>query len=189
MTTGKTIALTRRTFVDKVMSLPFNMLSRLVINTSLNHKLSEENIGINFHNLGFRDGFLDMIPKAWATEKKQKNWILSKFKPSMYQRTLSGSKRQPGEVMATHSSILAWRILWTEEPGRLLSMGSHRVGHDWSDLECMHALVKEMATHSSILAWRIPGTGEPGGLLSMGSHRVGHEWSDLAATAEWGKYF
>jgi len=36
--------------------------------------------------------------------------------------------------MATHSSILAWRILWTEEPGGLLSMGSHRVGHDWSDL-------------------------------------------------------
>ena len=32
--------------------------------------------------------------------------------------------------MATHSSILAWRIPWTEEPGRLQSMGSHRVGHD-----------------------------------------------------------
>ena len=36
--------------------------------------------------------------------------------------------------MATHSSILAWRILWTEEPGELQSMGTHRVGHDWSDL-------------------------------------------------------
>ena len=36
--------------------------------------------------------------------------------------------------MATHSSILAWRILGTGEPGGLLSMGSHRVGHDWSDL-------------------------------------------------------
>ena len=32
--------------------------------------------------------------------------------------------------MATHSSILAWRIPWTEKPGRLQSMGSHRVGHD-----------------------------------------------------------
>ena len=32
--------------------------------------------------------------------------------------------------MATHCSVLAWRILWTEEPGGLLSMGSHRVGHD-----------------------------------------------------------
>ena len=34
------------------------------------------------------------------------------------------------EEVATHSSILAWRIPWTEEPGGLLSMGSHRVGHD-----------------------------------------------------------
>ena len=34
------------------------------------------------------------------------------------------------EEMATQSSILAWRILWTEEPGRLQSMGSRRVGHD-----------------------------------------------------------
>ena len=34
------------------------------------------------------------------------------------------------EGMTTHSSILAWRIPWTEEPGRLPSMGSQRVGHD-----------------------------------------------------------
>ena len=36
--------------------------------------------------------------------------------------------------MATYSSVLAWRIPGTREPGELLSMGSHRVGHDWSDL-------------------------------------------------------
>ena len=36
--------------------------------------------------------------------------------------------------MATHSSVLAWRIPGTVGPGGLLSMGSHRVGHDWSDL-------------------------------------------------------
>ena len=34
--------------------------------------------------------------------------------------------------MATYSSILAWRIPWTEEPGRLQSTGSQRVGHDWA---------------------------------------------------------
>ena len=34
--------------------------------------------------------------------------------------------------MATHSSILAWKIPWTEEPGRLQSMGLQRVGHDWA---------------------------------------------------------
>ena len=44
-----------------------------------------------------------------------------------------GGKKLEKE-MATHSSILAWRILGTEEPGGLPSMGSHRVGHDWSDL-------------------------------------------------------
>ena len=36
--------------------------------------------------------------------------------------------------MATHSSVLAWRIPGTEKPGRLQSMGSHRVRHDWNDL-------------------------------------------------------
>ena len=40
--------------------------------------------------------------------------------------------------MATHSSVLAWRIPWTEEPDRLQSIGSQRVGHDWSDLGHMH---------------------------------------------------
>ena len=38
------------------------------------------------------------------------------------------------EGNGNHSSILAWRIPGTEEPGGLLSMGSHKVGHDWSDL-------------------------------------------------------
>ena len=38
------------------------------------------------------------------------------------------------EVMATHSSILAWRIPGTEKPGGLWSIGSQKVGHDWNDL-------------------------------------------------------
>ena len=67
MTTGKTIALTRQTFVGKVMNLLFNMLSSEV-----------------------------------CSEK----------------------------AMAPHSSTLAWKILWMEEPGRLQSMGSLRVRHD-----------------------------------------------------------
>ena len=41
--------------------------------------------------------------------------------------------------MATPSSILAWRIPWTEEPGGLQSIGSQRVGQDWRDLACMRA--------------------------------------------------
>ena len=79
--------------------------------------------------------------------------------------------------MATHSSVLIWRIPVTGEPDGLQSMGLLRVGHD-SDFMFtfhFHALEKEMATHSSVLAWGIPGTGEPGGLPSLGSHRVGHD--------------
>ena len=88
--------------------------------------------------------------------------------------------------MATHSSTLAWKIPWTEEAGRLQSMGSQRVGHDWAtSLHSLHSLhtlslEKEMATHSSILAWRIPWTEEPGRPWSTESQRFGHYWSDWA---------
>ena len=103
--------------------------------------------------------------------------------------------------MATHSSTLAWRIPWREEPGRLQSMGSQRVRHDratfhfhfqsWASqvaqmVNCLPAmwetwvrslgqedpLEKEMATHSSTLAWEVPWMEEPGRLHSMGLQRV-----------------
>ena len=74
--------------------------------------------------------------------------------------------------MALHSSSVAWKIPWMEEPGRLLSWA--RLS-DFSFTFHFHALEKEMATHSSVLAWRIPGMAEPCGLPSMGSHRVGHD--------------
>ena len=74
--------------------------------------------------------------------------------------------------MATHSSTLAWKIPWTEESGRLQSMGLLRVGHDFTLTFHFHTLEKEMATHSSILAWKIPWTEESGRLQSMGSEYV-----------------
>ena len=80
--------------------------------------------------------------------------------------------------MATHSSTLAWRIPWTEEPDGLQSMGvtkSQTRLNNFSFTFHFHALEKEMETHSSVLAWRIPRMAEPGGLPSMGSHRVGHD--------------
>ena len=73
--------------------------------------------------------------------------------------------------MAPHSSTLAWKTPWMEEPGRLQSQT--RLS-DFTFTFHFHALEKEMATHSSVLAWRIPGTGEPGGLPSMG-----HTESDM----------
>ena len=55
---------------------------------------------------------------------------------------IPGSGRPLEEGMATHSSILAWRLTWTEEPDGLLSIGSYRVGHDCSSLAGMHILVR-----------------------------------------------
>ena len=49
----------------------------------------------------------------------------------MWVRSLGWENPLEKEI-ATHSSILAWKIPWTEEPGRLQSMGLQRVGHDWA---------------------------------------------------------
>ena len=73
--------------------------------------------------------------------------------------------RSPGAGNGNHSIVLAWRIPWTEKPGRLQSMGSHRVGHDWSDLTAI------------ILAWKIPWTVAPGRLQLMGPQRFGSDWA------------
>ena len=86
--------------------------------------------------------------------------------------------------MATLFSILAWRIPWTEEPGRLQSM-DFPGGSDSKESACNAGdlglipgqedpLEKGVATHSRILVWRIPWTEDPGRLLSMGWQRVGH---------------
>ena len=52
--------------------------------------------------------------------------------------------------MATHSSVLAWRIPGTGEPGGLPSMGSHRVGHDWSDLAVAAATSDDLSCPTSV---------------------------------------
>jgi hypothetical protein len=82
---------------------------------------------------------------------------------------------RPEKAMAPHSNTLAWKIPWTEEPGRLQSMGSQSRTQlsDFTFTFHFHALEKEMANHSSVLVLKIPGTGEPGGLPSMESHRIG----------------
>ena len=81
------------------------------------------------------------------------------------------------KVMAPHSSTLAWKIPWMEEPGGLQSMGSlsRTRLNDFTFPFPFHALEKALATHSSTLVWRIPTMGKPGGLPSMGSHRVRHD--------------
>ena len=94
MTTGKTIALTRQTFVGRVMSLLFNMLSRLVMSSLVAYIVKH-------------------LPAMQETRVQSLVWedLLEK-------------------EMAIYSSILAWKIPWMEEPGRLQSMGSQRIRHD-----------------------------------------------------------
>ena len=73
-------------------------------------------------------------------------------------------------IMAAHSSILAWRIPWTEEPGRLQSMGLQRVGHDWvtftlcwlykigSEVSESHSVVSNsLRSHGLYSLWNSPG--------------------------------
>ena len=89
------------------------------------------------------------------------------------------------KAMAPHSSTLAWKPPWRKEPGRLQSMGSLRVWHDW-EIHFHFSLSRTGEGNGNPLqccCWRIPGMAEPGGLPSMGSHRVGHDWSDSSTAA------
>ena len=80
---------------------------------------------------------------AWwaAVHGVAKSWIrLSDFTFTFHSHALE-------KEMATHSSVLAWRISGTREPDGLLSMGSHRVGHDRSDLAAA-ATMQEVSNES-----------------------------------------
>ena len=89
------------------------------------------------------------------------------------------------KAMAPHSSTLAWKIPWTEEPGRLQSMGllesdtTERLLFYFS-LSCIGEGNGNPLQYSCL---ENPVDRGAGGLLSIGSHRVGHDWSDLAAAA------
>ena len=69
--------------------------------------------------------------QAWLNDWTELNWILasSKWKDTF---NLRRNNLILKKAMAPHSSTLAWKIPWMEEPGRLQSMGSLRVGHDWA---------------------------------------------------------
>ena len=114
MTIGKTIALTRLNFVGKVMSLLSNMLFRLVIRegngTPLQYSCLEN----------------PMDGGAWWADF----YGVAKSRTRLRDFTFTFHFHALEKEMATHSSVLALRIPGTGEPGGLLSMGSHRVGHD-----------------------------------------------------------
>ena len=85
--------------------------------------------------------------------------------------TLPGSGRSPGGEMATHSSILAWEISWTVEPGGLPSMRSQRVGHDWVSEPTRGCFEDNMSQPMKKMFVNRP---VPGcGLLQLGSGQAG----------------
>ena len=85
-----------------------------------------------------------MDGEAWkaAVHGVTKSWArLSDFTFTFHFHSLE-------KEMATHSSVLAWRIPGTDEPSGLPSMGSHRIGHDWSDLASAAAATKPMQSQA-----------------------------------------
>ena len=64
---------------------------------------------------------------------------------SVQKHQFFGTQPSLEKETATHSSVLARKIPWMEEPGRLQSMGSHRVGHDWSDLAAAAFLTVQLS--------------------------------------------
>ena len=95
------------------------------------------------------------------------------------------------KAMAPHSSTLAWKIPWTEEPGRLQSMGSLKVRHDWATLLSLFTFMHWRRKWQPTPVF-LPGESQGRGSLvgctewdctSMGLHRVRHDWSDLAPAA------
>ena len=78
-----------------------------------------------------------------------------------------GKSKDPLEKeMATHSSILAWKIPWMEEPGRLQSMGSQRVGHNWAT--SLHFNTSVGFSSSSVIKNPPDNVGEAGSLPGLG---------------------
>ena len=82
------------------------------------------------------------------------------------------------KAMAPHSSILAWKIPWTEEPGRLQSMGSHRVGHNWSDLAAAAAEKSLMLWERSLVCSLLAASNNKSFLLPIFSQRGWDYWLD-----------
>jgi len=106
----KAIDLTRWTFVGKVMFLLFNMLSR-----RRQWHPTPVLLPGKSHGQGSLEGSNHGVAEGWAR--------LSNFTYTFHIHAWE-------KEMATHSSVLAWRIPGTGEPGGLPSLGSHRVGHD-----------------------------------------------------------
>ena len=89
--------------------------------------------------------------------------------------------------MATHSSFIAWRIPWTEEPGRLQSTGSQRVGHDWATSPSPYLTISTILYQGSpcnVITYLTPGKGMATTPVSLS--RKSHGQKSLAGSSPWG---
>ena len=87
-----------------------------------------------YHTFLFISLFLPLF--LWVLLTYSSCFVFFKGVLAMYHIVKNSLEKE----MATHSSVLAWRIPGTEEPCRLPSVGSHRVGHDWGDLAAAAAV-------------------------------------------------
>jgi hypothetical protein len=99
---------------------------------------------VMFAEKNFSSLYYPLVLNSWFFVEKKKKKMWKNFPSGSYSKefacnagglgTIFGLGRSPREGNGNHSNILAWRMLWTEEPGGPWSWGSQRVGHDWSNL-------------------------------------------------------
>ena len=105
---------------------------------------------------GHKELDVTQYASAFFTHNFSSSLVAQRLKclPAMWETWVRSLGREDPleKEMATHSSILAWGIPWTEEPGRLQSMGSQRVGHDWATSLHFHHESNAISTGSSVLS-------------------------------------
>ena len=130
------------------------------------------------------EGYWICIPLGVGTERPPKgDWVtdLCKEGGGDYRALFFNCS-----TVAPHSSTLAWRIPWAEEPGGLQSMGSLRVGHDWVNSLSLFTFMRWRRTQQPTPVF-LPGDSHGRRSLvgcCLWGCRVRHDWSDLAAAAD-----
>ena len=130
------------------------------------------------------------IWRCWKTKAVYKCKVLFsstliKLKNLIYLIFLGFLTKRSEKAMAPHSSTLAWKIPWAEEPGRLQSTGSLRVGHDWATSLSLFTFMHWRRKWQPTPAF-LPGESQQQGSLvgcRLWGRRVRHNWSDLAVAA------